>query len=156
MATNAEEASDAEVLARYPTTTIDQDNKEFYKGWLGRQLLLNRCAACGHWHHPPAPLCPRCWSTDVVPTEVSGHGTVHLLIRLHQGPPAPGVDYTKGPYPVVSVELAEQAGLRFTSTVVNCLPEELRIGLPVALTWIDRAGAPFPVFEPATEKTGRG
>jgi hypothetical protein len=54
---------------------------------------------------------------------------------------------------VVSVELAEQAGLRFTSTVVNCPPEEIRIGLPVALAWIDRAGAPFPVFEPATDAT---
>ena len=159
MPTEAEEVSDAEVLARYPTTAIDQDNKEFYKGWLGRRLLLNRCVACGHWHHPPAPLCPQCWSTEVVPTEVSGRGTVHLLIRLHQGPPAPGVDYTKGPYPVVSVELAEQAGLRFTSTVVNCPPEVLRIGLPVELAWIDRAGAPFPVFEPATgatSTTGKG
>jgi uncharacterized OB-fold protein len=56
---------------------------------------------------------------------------------------------------VVSVELAEQTGLRFTSTVVNCPPEELRIGLPVALTWIDRAGAPFPVFEPADDKTAQ-
>ena len=154
-APDTEEVSDAEVLARYPTTTIDQDNKEFYKGWLRRRLLFNRCAACGHWHHPPAPLCPQCWSTDVVPTEVSGRGTVHLLIRLYQGPPAPGVDYTKGPYPVVAVELAEQTGLRFTSTVVDCPPEELRIGLPVALAWIDRAGAPFPVFEPATDKTGQ-
>ena len=153
MPTETEEVSDAEVLDRYPTTTIDQDNKEFYKGWLRRRLLLNRCAACGHWHHPPAPLCPQCWSRDVVPTEVSGRGTVHLLIRLHQGPPAPGVDYTKGPYPVVSVELAEQAGLRFTSTVVNCAPEDLRIGLPVQLTWIDRAGAPFPVFAPADDAT---
>ena len=26
--------SDADVLARYPSTAIDQDNKEFYRGWL--------------------------------------------------------------------------------------------------------------------------
>jgi uncharacterized OB-fold protein len=82
----------------------------------------------------------------------TGRGTVHLLIRLHQGPPAPGVDYAEGPHPVVSVELAEQPGLRFTSTVVNCAPADLVIGLPVQLTWIDRAGAPFPVFEPMSEK----
>jgi uncharacterized OB-fold protein len=152
MSTHTEEVSDAELMARFPTMSIDQDNKEHYRGWLGQKLILNRCSACGHWHHPPAPICPKCWSTDLIPTEVSGSGTVHLLIRLHQGPPATGVDYSKGPYPVVAVELIEQPGLRYTSTVVNCSPAELRIGLPVSLAWIDRDGAPFPVFVPATEK----
>jgi uncharacterized OB-fold protein len=143
------DVTDAEVVDRYRGFAIDPDNKEFYKGWLRRQLVMQRCAACGHWHHPPAPICPRCWSEAVVPTQVSGDGTVHLLIRLHQGPPAPGVDYAQAPYPVVAVELAEQPGLRFTSTVVNCTPDELHIGLAVSLTWIERSGAPFPVFEPA-------
>ena len=69
-------------------------------------------------------------------------------MRLHQGPPAPGVDYAAGPYPVVTVELDEQPGLRYTSTVVNCPADEVAIGMPVQLTWIDRNGAPFPVFEP--------
>jgi hypothetical protein len=86
---------------------------------------------------------------------VAGTGTVHLLIRLHQGPPAWWVDYLKGPYPVVAVELDEQPALRFTSTVINCVSDELRIGLPVALTWIDREDAPFPVFEPAPRSSRR-
>jgi uncharacterized OB-fold protein len=137
-----------DVMSRYPDMPIDRDNMEFYRGWLRRQLLINRCPACGFWHHPPAPICPRCWSMELTPTEVTGSGTVHLLVRLHQGPPASGVDYAAGPYPVAAIELAEQIGLRFTSTVVNCPPEELRIGLQVSLTWIERAGAPFPVFEP--------
>ena len=47
------------------------------------------------------------------------------------------------------VALVEQPHLRYTSTVVNCPPQQLRIGLPVRLTWIERYGAPFPVFEPA-------
>jgi hypothetical protein len=95
-------------------------------------------------------VCPECWSRRVQPTEVSGTGRIHLLIKLHQGPPAPDVDYAH-PHPVATVELAEQAGLRYTSTVVNCALDEIRIGLPVRLTWIERWGAPYPVFEPATE-----
>lgn len=67
---------------------------------------------------------------------------------LHQGAPAPGVDYAKAPHPVVTVELEEQAGLRFTSTVVDCPLESIVIGLPVELAWVDRYGAPFPVFRP--------
>jgi uncharacterized OB-fold protein len=149
------EVSDTELLERFPDTWINHDNKEFYRGWLQRRLLLNRCADCGSWQHPPKPVCRSCWSTNVVASEVSGRGTVHLLIRLHQGPPAPGVDYAT-PLPVATVELEEQVGLRYTSGVVNCAPDQLRIGLPVRLTWVDRYDAPYPVFEPRPEEGGGG
>ena len=145
--------SDAELLARFPDTWISHDNKEFYRGWLEERLLLNRCRACGYWQHPPKPVCRNCWSDDVEAAAVSGRGTVHLLIRLHQGPPAPGVDYAT-PLPVATIELEEQPGLRYTSTVVNCPPERLDIGLPVRLAWTERYGAPFPVFEPRPDFGG--
>ena len=95
-------------------------------------------------------MCPSCWSWNVVATPVSGRGTVHLLMKLHQGAPAPGVDYVAGPHPVATVELVEQPHLRYTSTIINCPAEKLVIGLPVELTWIERYGAPFPVFQPAS------
>ncbi len=136
---------DDELVERFPDVLIDGDNKEFYRGWLRRRLLVNRCADCGTWHHPPRPVCPSCWSHDVVPTPVSGRGTVHLLIWLRQGPPAEDVDYST-PHPVVTVELEEQPGLRYTSTVLDATMDDLAIGDPVELTWIERHGEPFPVF----------
>jgi uncharacterized OB-fold protein len=141
-------AADADLVDRFKRARVDHDNKAFYRGLLDKRLLINRCRACGRWHHPPKPICPECWSTDLEPTEVSGRGTVHLLILLHQGPPAPGVDYAAGPHPVATVELAEQEGLRFTSTVVGCPARDVHIGMPVELTWTERDGAPFPVFQP--------
>ena len=77
---------------------------------------------------------------------MSGDGVIFMAIFLHRGPAAPGVDY-RTPYPVVTVELAEQEGLRFTSTVVGAANEDIRIGKPVQLTWAERAGSPMPVFE---------
>ena len=68
-----------------------------------------------------------------------------MAIFLHRGPAAPGVDY-RTPYPVVTVELDEQEGLRFTSTVVDAANEDIRIGAPVRLDWTDRSGVPMPVF----------
>ena len=94
--------SDAELVTGYAPLTVDRDTAAYYRGWLDRELRPNRCGDCGHWHHPPRPMCPACWSWNVVPTAVSGRGTIYLLILLHQGPPAPGVDYTVGP-PLIKV-----------------------------------------------------
>ena len=54
-------------------------------------------------------------------------------------------------HPVVAIELEEQENLRFTSTVIDCPLEDVKIGLPVELTWIDRFDAPFPVFRPRAD-----
>ena len=148
------EPGDAELVERFSNLRIDRDAAGFYRGWLERELRIQRCADCGRWHHPPRPMCPSCWSWNVVPTRVSGRGTVHLCMLLHQGPPAPGVDYAKGPHPVVVVELAEQPGLRITSTVIGRPAREISIGMPVELDWIQRWGQPFPVFRPAGTKAG--
>jgi len=110
--------------------------------------VLNRCADCGRWHHPMRPMCPACWSWSVVPTAVRGRGTVHLFVKLHQGPPAQGVEYAPA-HPVVTVELEEQEGLRFTGTMVGCALEDIRIGMRVELTWVERNGSPYPAFRPA-------
>ncbi|HUP72965.1 MAG TPA: zinc ribbon domain-containing protein [Acidimicrobiales bacterium] len=153
MAAEPSVVTDAELVERLPRVRIDHDNRHFYRGWLQRQLLINRCNSCQQWHHPPKPVCPHCWSRDLRPTEVSGRGTIHLLMLLHQGPPAPGVDYSTGPHPVATVELAEQSALRLTSTVVGCATDDIAIGMPVELTWIERDGVPFPAFRPQSLPT---
>ena len=137
--------TDAELVERFEGSQLDHDNKHFYRGLLERELRVNRCNDCGVWHHPPRSVCAACWSSDVAATPVTGSGVIHMVIFLHQGPPAPGVDYTT-PYPVVTVELEEQPGLRLTSTVVGAANESVVIGAPVTLDWIERDGAPFPVF----------
>lgn len=144
------DVSNEELVQRFPGEPITYDNADHYRGRLHRKLLLNRCADCGVWHAPAKPVCPACWSTGVVPTEVSGNGTIYMAIFLHQGPPAPGVDYST-PYPVVTVELDEQPGLRFTSTVAGASNDDIRIGEPVRLDWQDRFGSPMPVFVLAGE-----
>ena len=137
--------TDEELLSTFEGYGVDHDSAAHFRGRLEHQLLINRCAACNLWHHPPRPICPSCWSTDVAGERVSGTGTIHLAVFLHQGPPAPGVDYDI-PYPLVTVELDEQPGLRFTATVVGAANEEIVIGRRVRLDWIERAGAPVPAF----------
>src|SRR5262249_36000931 len=143
-------APDREWAGRFRWVGTARDTADFYGGWLEHERRITRCADCGRWQHPPRPMCPACWSWNMVPTPVSGRGTVHLLIRLHQGPPLDGVDYAASPHPVVVVELDEQPALRITSTIVNCAPERVEIGMPVQVAWIDRDSIPFPAFEPVS------
>ena len=76
---------------------------------------------------------------------MSGRGAVYLLMRLHQGPETDGVDYSAG-WPVVTVELDEQPGLRYSSALVGAGADGVAIGDRVELAWVERAGAPYPVF----------
>jgi uncharacterized OB-fold protein len=140
------DVSDDELVQRFPGEPITHDNAAHYRGRLRRELLLNRCGQCRRWHAPPKPVCPDCWSSEVSAEPVSGDGVIFMAIFLHRGPTAPGVDYRE-PYPVVAVELAEQEGLRFTSTVVGADNQDIKIGAPVRLAWSERSRSPMPVFE---------
>jgi hypothetical protein len=132
------------VLAAYPTDQIDADNLAQFRGFWERKLLINRCDDCQAWHQPPQPLCPKCWSESLTATQVSGSGTIHMAMMLHQGP---GIEAGK-PLPVVVVELPEQEGLRFTAALVDNTPEQAVIGQGVSLGWTESSGAPWPVFRP--------
>jgi hypothetical protein len=137
--------SNDELVQRFPGEPITHDNAAHYRGRLRKQLLVNRCDDCAIWHAPPKPVCPECWSANVTATAVTGNGEIFMNVFLHQGPPAPGVDYST-PYPVVTVELEEQVGLRFTATVVDADHDDIRIGRAVRLDWRERFGSPMPVF----------
>jgi hypothetical protein len=141
----ANSQSEEELTEQFSGVALNHTNKEFYRGLLSRELRINRCRDCGWWHQPHMPICPRCWSRSVEATRVSGDGVIHLVTFLYQGPPTDGVTYTP-PHPVVAVELAEQMGLRFTSTVIGADNDLVVPGRRVELDWISRAGRPFPAF----------
>jgi uncharacterized OB-fold protein len=136
-----------EVFEAYPHAWIDLDTFAMFEGFLDHKLLVNRCKDCQRYFQPPWPMCPNCWSDAVAPTEVSGNGVIHTFVILHTGG-SRGVDYAAG-HPLLIVQLEEQDDLRVTGTMANCPNEDIRIGMPVRLTWVDRGGSPVPAFEPA-------
>ena len=140
--------SDDDVFERFPDVLITYDNIEHYRGLLQRRLLINRCDDCGYWIYPHRPLCPRCWSWSVTPTEVSGHGRVYLLTKIRHTRANDRAGRRQGSVVLVTVELAEQPGLRYLATVDGAAFEDLRHDMPVELTWIERDGLPVPAFRP--------
>lgn len=142
--------TDEAVFDALPGVPINRDNIEHYRGLLERRLLINRCTECGYWVYPHRPLCPQCLSWNVIATEVSGRGRVFMFTLIHQERDPHG--QLKAPLTVAAVELDEQPGLRYLSTIVNCPSESVALDMPVRLVWVDRSGLKWPAFEPAEEK----
>lgn len=110
-------------------------------GQTGRLEIL-RCNACGHWLHPPAPICPECLGRDLTPQPVSGLGTVEAVtINHHAWTPAVVV-----PYAVILVTLDECPYVRLTSRLVDD-PDEAMIGLRVRVTFEHDQDVWLPFFK---------
>lgn len=121
------------------------ENEHYWTGGARGELCFLRCAACGHWVHPPQPLCPECLSRELAPEAVSGRAVVHTFTINHQ-PWIPGFD---PPYVVAIVEIDEQPSLRLMTNLVNCEIDDVRIGMPVQVLFEDLGEGVFlPLFEP--------
>lgn len=125
-------------------TPLTAENRSFWTGGERNELLILRCASCRRWTHPPAARCEECDGV-LVAEAVSGRGTVFTFTINHQ-PYNPAVPV---PYAIAIVELAEQAGLRFTTNIVNCALDAIEIGMPVRVVFEHQGEVFVPVFEPA-------
>jgi uncharacterized OB-fold protein len=129
-------------------------NRHFWTGGGRGELTFLRCNACAKWIHPPIPICPECHSKDLAPRAVSGRATVHTYSINHQPwMPGPAV-----PFVVAIVEIEEDPSVRLTTNIVGCRPEDVRIGMPVRVTFEHHADPQgdvwLPLFEPDPGRRG--
>jgi uncharacterized OB-fold protein len=128
-------------LRQRPAPADDPLSRFFWTSGAEGVLRMLRCSECGFWLHPPSPVCPQCLSTSVAPQVLSGRGTVYsFTVNVQQWWP------DQSPYVYAIVDLAEQAGLRLTTNIVGCAPEDVRIGQEVRVAFVHRNDAYYPVF----------
>ena len=124
---------------------VTPENEHYWKGGARGELVFLRCGECRHYVHPPSPICPECLSKRLAPAPVSGRARLLTWTENHH-PWIPGFE---PPYLIAIVEIEEQRGLRITTNLVNCTPEELRMELPVRVLFEERDDGIFlPLFEP--------
>lgn len=125
---------------------VTPENEHYWKGGASGELRFLRCTECRTWIHPPQPLCPNCLSRQLAPAAVSGRARL-LTWTVNHHPWIPGFE---PPYVIAIVEIEEQPGVRITTNLVNCTPDELRMDLPVRVLFEEREDGVFlPLFEPA-------
>lgn len=123
---------------------VTELNRPYWTGGAEGRLLIQRCAPCGRWLHPPVDRCPACGGAELRAEPVCGRGTV-FTFTVNRHPFNPTVPL---PYVIALVELEEQSDLRLTTNIVNCPPEEVAVGMPVQVLFEEQDGLYFPVFEP--------
>ena len=96
---------------------------EFYAWCRKHELRFQRCTACGTWRHAR--------SSAPTPSPTSGQGRVFTwTVAVRAMHPA----FQRAvPYAAVVVEMDE--GVRILSTVADCPPDALTIGMPVTVAF---------------------
>jgi hypothetical protein len=124
----------------------DSLTQPYWDGARARTLLLQRCRQCAHSWHPPLPICPECHAKDYEWHPSSGKGVVYSCTIVEHA--AHVASDGRTPYLVALVTLVE--GPRVVSNILNCEMSDVKIGMPVSLTFQEIApDIVLPQFEPA-------
>lgn len=114
-----------------PVPDITPEMKPFFDGARQHELWVQRCTGCNDYRFPARELCSACLSRQSTWERVSGRGSVYSFTIMHQVyHPSFAAEV---PYAVVIVELEE--GPRLTSNLVGVPIDQVRIGLPVEVTF---------------------
>jgi len=116
-----------------PLPIPDEDSQPFWEGLRAHKIVLQRCCQCGSYRFPPRSLCPHCLSLESEWREVSGRGKVYSFSVIHHVYRPGFADEV--PYVVALIDLEE--GIRITSNIVSCTPEEVKIGMDVEAIFAD-------------------
>ena len=127
-----------------PVPVPDDASAPFFAGAARGELMLQRCRACGAFMWPVKSRCVECFSAEVEWSAASGRGELYSFVVVHQR--YPGFDE---PYVLATVVTPE--GVRFNTSIVGAEPDELRIGMQLAVVFDSVSDdVVVPKFEPAT------
>ena len=122
-----------------PAPSIDPTSRPFWDATREGRLLIGLCRDTGRHFWPPRGASPFTLSANVELVQVRGTGRVYSYTVMRMGTP----------YVPAYVEL--DVGPRVFTNIVDCAPEEVRIGMRVHVRFAatEAEGPPVPVFVPA-------
>lgn len=129
---------------RFDLPAPDHETQPWWDAAAEGRLVYKHCTACGHSFLYPRAFCPECWSEDVEWAESAGRGTVYTysVVRQNDLPPF----NERVPFVIAMVDLDE--GPRLMTNIEGCEPEDVKIGMPVQVDYVDESDYVKPVFKP--------
>jgi hypothetical protein len=119
-----------------PMPVVDELSAPFWNGARERRLVIQRCADCNYYNHPPRPFCDACLSQHLEFQTVSGRGTIYSFTVMHQRDVA-GFEH-EAPFINIVVELADQPMLLMVANLAIGERERVRAGAAVEVYFEER------------------
>lgn len=121
-------------------------SEEFWQATKQHKLLIQNCQNCGANIFYPRKYCPECWSGDLGWIEASGRARIYSFsVMMDMVEPMFMPDL---PYVLATVNLEE--GIRMTTRIVECNPEDVKIDMEVEAVFEDISPeCALPMFRPA-------
>ena len=129
-----------------PLPEFRPETKPYWDACKRHEFVLPKCKSCGKIFFYPRALCPVCMCQDLEWIKASGKAKVWTY-AIHYMGPTPAY---KGepPYVIAMVDLQE--GAKMMTNIVNCKPEDVRIGMDVEVVFDDvTPEVTLPKFKPA-------
>ena len=111
----------------------DAARQPFWDFTKKEQLTAPKCASCGTLRMPPNTFCPVCFSRDLDWEPLPGTGTVYTFIVVRHPLNPTAANYV--PFMPAAIDPDGAPGIRFISNVVNCEPEDVKVGMRVKVVW---------------------
>lgn len=116
-----------------PPADLPEFHAPFWESVNAHAVRIQQCVDCSTLRFIPRELCPQCFSADAEWVPIAGRGEVFSYTIVHRAPtPAYQAD---APYVIAHVTLAE--GPRMIANLIGIAPEDVRIGMPVSITYFD-------------------
>lgn len=132
-----------------PAKSIPVPSPETAEYWAGakrRELMIQRCRACGRHQFYPRVICTNCSSRDVEWVRAGGLARVRSFTVVRR--PVSEAYAAEVPYIVALVALDE--GPTMMTNIVECSPESVHIGMRVSVRFEDwTEEIALPKFAPA-------
>lgn len=132
-----------------PVPLKDYENHPYWDAADRHELELQKCDSCKEFIHPPTVGCPSCGSGDTIWEKLGSDikGTVYTYIVSYR--PFMFGFHEELPTIIAQVQLDKEPSVKIIANILNCKPEEVKIGMPVRMTWLDiTEGRSLPQWEP--------
>lgn len=129
-----------------PLPKLTPENEFFWTSGAEGVLRFQHCESCDRYIHPPGAVCSVCGGVPEV-KDVSGRGTV-VGVTVNYQPWLPDMEV---PYVIGLVAIADDPLVRLTTLIVDAEPDDVAIGLPVAVRFEQHKDVWLPVFAPTGE-----
>lgn len=118
---------------RKPLPHIDEESRPWWEAAQRHELYAQKCRDCGALRFHPRAQCTSCLSSRTEWIRCKGTGKIYTFTVTNQNQ-ATGFREAL-PYVMAWVEVDE--GLKMLTNIVDCPPEQVKIGMPVEAVFDD-------------------